>query len=342
MASSGSYSWNPNTDSIIRGALRLLSAIQSGETPPADEWQDALDALNGMTKFWDSLGIHVWTELDATLFLQPLQYQYRIGTGSPDFCAVSNAWSETTLTANVAAAATTIAVASVSPAVTTGSTIVAGDILGIWLENNTTFWTTVTGVAGLVVSLASGLTGPALSGAYVVTYPGDQGMVRPLKVPAARRYQFAAPGGNAIEIPMMIMSRIDYASQPQKSVPGTPTQWFYDPQIQSGLPGQAASPNGFMNIWPAPSNNLSAIKFTAMRPIQDFSSQANTADLPQEWISTLRYNLAVELAAEYDCPPQRFQIIKAMADEKLEMSRSFDREPEPVLFGVAYDPTARV
>lgn len=343
MATSGTFGWNLNTDQIIRGALRLLSAIQSGETPPADEYQDALDALNGLTKHWQASGIHVWTEADATLFFQPGQYQYRLGVGSPDAAVVSSAWSQTALLANVAAGATTITVASATPVVTTATAIAAGDRVGIWLAGGGTFWTTVTGVSGLVVSLAAGLAGPALLGAYVITYAPGPGFIRPLKVPAGRRYQFAGgAGGYPIETPMMIMSRIDYAAQPQKNVPGIPTQWFYDPQIGQVSSGQVAAPLGVMNVWPAPVNNLSAMKFTGMFPLQDFSTQANTADLPQEWISTLRYNLAVELAPEYDCPPTRFQIIKVLADEKLELCRGFDRESEPVLFGVAYDPTSRV
>jgi hypothetical protein len=181
----------------------------------------------------------------------------------------------------------------------------------------------------LVVSLTSALPSAAASGAIVVHYP--TALVRPLKVPAARRYLFAAPDGTPIEIPMSVMSRIDYGNVPNKTTPGVPTQYFFDPQL--GL--------AVMNIWPAPSDNLSAVKFTAQRPLQDFINQANNADLPVEWISTLRYNLAVELAPEYDCPTQRFQMIKALADEKMEMSRSFDREPEPVLFGVSYDPSSR-
>ena len=88
MASSGTYTWNPSTYSIITGSLRLLSAIQTGEIPPDDEYQDALDALNGLTKHWQASGIHVWAEQDCTLFFQPGQYQYQLGQVSPDICCL--------------------------------------------------------------------------------------------------------------------------------------------------------------------------------------------------------------------------------------------------------------
>ncbi len=341
MASSGTYTWNPSTYSIITGCLRLLSAIQTGEIPPDDEYQDALDALNGLTKHWQASGIHVWAEQDCTLFFQPGQYQYQLGQVSPDICCLSNAWTQTSLTANAAAAASTIAVASIAAASSTASAIAANSAIGIFLESGRIFWSVVTGVSGLTVALESVLPSPALSGAYVVTFAQAAAIQRPLKVPAARRYQFAAPGADPIETPMMIMSRIDYAAQPQKAVPGIPTQWFYDAQIVPS-PASPFAPLGQMNIWPAPENVLSAMKFTAQRPLADFATQANTADLPQEWISSLRFNLAVELAPEYDCPAQRFQMIKLLADEKLEAVKAWDREAEPVLFGVAYDPTSRV
>ncbi len=345
MASSDTYTWNPNVSTIILGALRLLSAIQSGEIPPADEYQDAFDALNGMTKFWQASGIHVWTEYDATLFFQPGQYLYQLGTGSIDFSTGSATWTQTALTTNAAQGATTIAVGAVTPPSSTPYTpgITAGEVIGIWLESGTTFWTTVAGVSGLTVALTVPLPSPALSGAIVVNMGTSNAIVRPLKIPAARRYQFAsAPGSSPetpIETPMMIMSRIDYFSQPQKAVPGIPTQWYYDPAINENFLGY---PMGNMYVWPAPVNNLSAMKFTAMRPLQDFDIATNTADFPQEWISTLRFNLAVELAPEYDCPAQRYQMIKLMADEKLEAVKMWDREAEPVLFGVSYDPGSRI
>jgi len=65
---------------------------------------------------------------------------------------------------------------------------------------------------------------------------------------------------------------------------------------------------------------------------------ALTADqkiLPQEWLSTLIWGLAVEMAPEYDCPPARFQMLKAELAEKMDSVAGFDREPEPIYFGVS-------
>lgn len=323
MTTSGVSTFNPNTFEIITGAARLLSAIQTGETLPDDEYDDALKALNGLTKLWQASGIHVWAEIDCTLFLQPGQIRYLLGTGSPDHAVESANWTQTSTSApgNTGDATLTLAAAG---------TIATGYQIGIWLDAGTMFWTTVNGApSGNIVTLATVLPSQASSGAQVVYYA--TGLIRPLKVPAGRRYQFSVPGGQPIETPMVVMSRIDYANVPNKTTPGTPTQYFFDPQLNLAV----------MNIWPAPSNDTVAMKFTAQRPLQDFVTQANTSDLPQEWVSCLRFNLAVELAPEYDCPAERFTIIKGLAEEKLAMCKAWDREPESVMFGVAYDPTSR-
>lgn len=323
MATSGDYSFNLPSYKIIHGAARLVSAIQTGETLPSDEYEDMLDALNGMVTHWQASGIHVWSETDATLFLQPGQISYQLGLGSVDRCCATKDWSETALAIAAASGAAAITVASVAG-------ITSGNHIGIWLDSGTIFWTTVNGApVGNAVNLTQTLPGSATAQAWVVSYTQD--MVRPLRVPAARRYQFAPPGGHPIETPLGVLSRIDYGFVPNKTTPGMVTQFFYEPTLIFGT----------MHIWPAPADNRSAVMFTAQRPLQDFLTQRDTADLPQEWISTLRFNLALEISPEYDIEPQRFQILQAMAAEKLAACQAWDREPQSVYFGLQAYPATR-
>jgi hypothetical protein len=349
-ATTGAYQWTLNTYQIVAGALRLLGAIQTGETVDASEYADSLEALNALTKHWQATGIHVWSEMDITLFLNAGQPRYVIGydpvlTDTQTHFFQSFAWLQYALTATAAAGATTIAINSTNFNTGTGptATIAATYTIGVWLDSGVTFWTTVASVAGTTLTLTDPLPSQASAGAIVAAYsPGT--LSRPLRVPAARRYQFAGLNGTPIETPMSVMSRTDYANTPNKSTTGTPTQFFYDPSISSSSWITPYSPTpgaGQMFIWPSPSNNLNAIKFTAQRPLQDFTTQANLADLPQEWLLTLRYNLAVALAPEYDCAPQRFQMIKALADEYLQTNKDWDREPESVMFGVSQYPSWR-
>jgi hypothetical protein len=147
-------------------------------------------------------------------------------------------------------------------------------------------------------------------------------MLRPLRVVSTRRYNFAS----AIDTQMIQMARIDYRNQPNKSTLGVPTMTFYDPR-------GGANTQGSMAVWPAPSDATNAIKMTWWRPVQDFTSSANTPDLPTEWGLCLIWNLAKEMGPEFDVTPNRWAMIKEMAAGHLDNVSGWDREPESYLFG---------
>lgn len=318
MTTSGSVDFNATRNEIIRGALRKIGAIASGETPDAQTISDCAFALNAMVKHWDTKGIHVWTESEGILFLQPGQVQYELGTGTTDHAAYALDNVNTTLTANAAAGDTTLNVVSTSG-------ISGGDIVGIVLDSGTVQWTTTPGGGTTTtIVIADPLTGSASSGNNIYTYTTD--LIRPLRVPFGRRFYFLS----SIDTPMITMSRKDYRDLPNKTATGIITQFFYDPR-------GGANTQGLVYVWPAPVDANSALKFTWYRPIQDFDSAANTPDLPQEWIQTLMFNLAVIMAPEYDCPPQRFQMLVNMAASCLDDVTGWDRETESTYFGVNFD-----
>lgn len=320
---SGTYTYTQSTDKIIRRALRLLNAISAGETPAAQDESDCLDTLNAMTKAWMADGIHVWAEITGTIFLQPAQIQYQLGVGSPDRAAQT--WTQTSLTADVAAAATSLPVASIAG-------ISNGDQIGVQLESGVNYWTTVSGApSGNTVTLAAGLPSAAAASALVFDYAVP--LMRPLRVPAARRYNYQPTGGSPIETPVIMMSRIDYANLPNKNTPGIVTQAFFDPQMGNNSYSQPGV--ALMNVWPAPSDNTNALKFTAQRPLQDFDSLANVPDFPQEWLLALGWGLALEMTPEWDVPPERYQMIAAGAARTKAVVSGWDREQESVMFGAA-------
>lgn len=322
MTTSGSSNFTYNRDQIIRRALRLVGAFQSNETPDAQSVQDAADALNAMVKEWDTLGIHLWTESEGILFLQPNQIQYSMGPSATDFATQTNPpnFVQTSLAAIAAFGATSVTVAS-------AANILVNDNIGIQCDNGAFQWTTVVSAntSTNVVTIASGLTDSASSvGLTVFDYTSV--ILRPLRIVDARRYNILSQ----IETPMIKLSRLDYRDLPNKTSSGTPTSYFYDP-----LGG--ATPFGIMYIWPAPNPVADAIRFTWYRQIQDFDNPGDQPDFPQEWINPIVWNLAVEIAPEYDIPPQRFQLLKQEATEKLERVFGWDREPESVYFGPALD-----
>lgn len=315
MASSGSVDFNRTRDQIIRSALRKIGAIEAGETPNAQIVNDAAESLNALTKELQASGIHLWTVAEARLFLQPAQTSYSLGPTSTDHATLLSGVIEMELAADASDGAGTITVDD-------DEGVADNDYVGIVVDDGTTHWTQVNGTpAGNVITLDDVLDDSATSGTYVFSYRTK--LQRPLRVPHARRVDLSS----SLETTMTpALSRLDYRSIPNKQGTGIPTQFYYDPQLGNGL----------LHVWPIATDSENAINFTFYRPIEDFDAQGNTPDLPQEWINTLVYLLAVDLAPEYDLPPPRFAMLKAEANEKLDRVSGWDREPESVYFGVDF------
>ena len=326
MATSGSTDFNQTRDQIIRSALRKLGAISAGETPDNQTIQDCSEALNMMVKAWSAKGIHLWTESEGILFLQPNQIQYSLGPGSLDHCTQIQPpnFVQSSIASGAAQGATVLSL-------TTVTNILVGDHIGVTLDVGTVYWSTVTAVnptAPFSVTIATGLpSSSGQTGTNNLVFDYTKDILRPLRIVDARLFTYARPGADALETPMFPMSRLDYRDLPNKTVTGTPTSFFYDPQLNRGI----------IYVWPAPPNANDAVKFTWYRMIEDFDTASNNPDLPTEWLSTLVWGLAIEMAPEYDCNPQRYQMLKAEFMEKFDTVISWDREPEPIYFGCSMD-----
>ena len=326
---SGTYTFNPTAFYIIKRALRQCQVIQQDEDPANDDAQDALFALNSMIKAWQGSGIHVWCEQDITLWLQPKQTSYQLGTGTTDHWTTTASFVQGTLLDNTAAGAT-----SLTFEVNSGPFVV-GNILGIQTIGGNISWPAST-IGSVTTNPDSSITvvitpmgvpqacvGGALAWSYGVFPP------RPLRMPAGRRWTYA---GVDNEIPLVPMSRLDYAAQPNKTTTGAVTQFFYDPQDD---------PVGVFYAWPTPADDTAGIKATIQRPLQDVDLLTNLVDFPKEWINCLTWNLALELGPEYDVAGDRWEIIQSRAKYWFDMASSWDRETGSVLFGFAKDPQYR-
>lgn len=314
MTTSGSVSWNPALVQIINQALLNVGALAEGEAASASMYESAVFQLNAMAKAWEATGLHVWTESEAIVFLQPGQAKYSLGPTSTDHTSDADGWVELTTTSPITAGQTALQVKLAAVAV--------GQEIGIVLDAGPTFWTTVEAVPGPPsITLADPMPSQASSGNYALAYTTPIG--RPLKIPQARL--LTLNGLN--ETDMTILSRQEYMDLPQKNSPGVPTQFFYSPQLGNGL----------LYVWPVAQLSAWAVRFTWYRSIQDFMVPNNTADFPQEWINPLIWNLAKELAPSYDVPDAKWAKIKELADIYLVAAVSYDRESEPVRFGMDWD-----
>ena len=334
MTTSNTSAFNPSITQTITAMFRKLGVIAEDETPTAGQYNDALFAGNALIKEWMALGIHVWTEEEAILFFQAGQARYLLGgTGTggtgPDNCCDANSWVPMQVANPVSGGNTTVTVTNtVAP---NGVTVANGNYFGIVLDSGVAFWTTVNGApAGNVITLTNAIPAGQTASPQNNAFAYATKIVRPLKVPRSRQIYYQGQNGPRLT-PMTVLSRKEYMDLPNPLDPGISTQFFYSPQLVSGE----------YYAWPNPQNANFGARFTWYRPLMDLTTPANTADLPQEWTNGLMWNIAKEMAPEFDIPPPRWQMIVQMAAEKLDLIQSYDREPEPIYFSLNYDEAQR-
>lgn len=171
-----------------------------------------------------------------------------------------------------------------------------------WQKRGYNLWRTTEGSIALVAGQAS----------YTLT-------PRPLRVSEARWRNSVGT-----DLPMVEIAREDYFTYPQKDASGTPTNWYYDPQRDSGT----------LYVWPVPDTTTArTIYYTYQRAFEDFDNNADNPDVPQEWYDAIVKGLSAELAPGiYPTEPGLTQLHKQLAAEAIESALEFDRETAPVRF----------
>jgi hypothetical protein len=329
LSTSGAYVYSPTFIDIASATLRLTQTINEEETATGAQLNNTLAAANAMIKGWQVSGIHLWCEEECILFPQKGQTLYSLGSSSTDYATLYQSLSQTYLSATALAGASSVTVANVAG-------FVSGQFIGIQLDSGVNFWTTINGApAGNVVTLTAPLPSQASSSTTQVCWSYATPLVRPLRCYTMRRYIYAS----GIENPMIMLSRTDYQNLPNKQTPGTITQAFFDPQTGQGA---YQAPLAQVNLWPSPVDYTSGFRFTAQRPLQDLANLANLPDLPVEWTAAIKWNLAQEVMGELGTPTDQQQLINTMAPMWFQRIQQWDREPEGIRFGVAFEPGYRV
>jgi len=313
MATSGSSDFNRTGNEIIRAAARKINAVRAGATMGAEAIADWREALNAMVKHWQvAEELHVWTVAEAVLITQAEQVQYALSNASASAHAcLASDFVQTEIAADEASGQTTISVDDTDDVATS-------DKIAIVLDDGAVQFSTVSSKTASTVTIADALTDSATEGNFVYTYTTR--IVRPLRIVAARSYD--PDTGN--EVPLTPIARLDYQNLTNKTSTGLFNQFFYDRQLTTGQ----------LYVWQSEAAAANLIKFTWHRPIEDFDAAGDNPDLPQEWIQTLIFNLALVMAPEYSVPTEKFNQIATMATTYLDNMKGFDRELEPVQFGV--------
>ncbi len=160
MTTSGIYNYDPDTTDVITSALRLLQATGQGEDPSGNEYNDGLEWLNKLLKFWEAQGIHLWTMTEYFLFFQKGQAQYDLR--NPDTRAV-NEFGFTFADGAAAVSATQIDVDSAAD-------MAIGQAIGFINAENNLQWTVIERIAANTVFFRDALTVAVNTGAIIRFY----------------------------------------------------------------------------------------------------------------------------------------------------------------------------
>ena len=160
MATSNSNDFNLKRNEIIEESFRELGVKTPNRSLTNEEMNDGARTLNLFCKAQIAKGLFLWKTKQATLFLTANQSTYTID-GSTAHCTQS--YTETTTSAAAATSATDIIV-------TSATGFVVGYNIGVYLDNNTIHWSTITVIASTTITLNDALPSAAASGNIVYVY----------------------------------------------------------------------------------------------------------------------------------------------------------------------------
>jgi hypothetical protein len=282
MTTSGTYNFSVSRDDIIRQALLNIGKLDPFEVPDSQQTTDCAMVLNMMAKQWQGTndfgtGLRIWTRKRGFLFLSASTGTYELGSEGDGWTL---SYTETTTTAVAAAAAVTVDLTSV-----TGLTV--GDHIGFWQTDSSIFWTTVSAINTLTVTVGALPVGVASGAAvYFYTTPAPQ----PVNLEAV-----VLRDSNDNDTPIRIIRTTqDYDILPNKaqvSYQSDPTAVYLETQVTSSLLytdcGSAA-------------DLTKKLVLTYMTPVQDFNNPLDTPYYPAEYFLALCWGLSKLICPQFN------------------------------------------
>jgi len=309
MATSGDKIITSTRNKIITGAFRLLGLTKAGGSRTAEEINNAGESLNELITLWQTEGIGQWLQREVTLFLE-------VTDTEKEYYDLGPSGDNATLTSYETALAVAGETSDSAIEVDSDDDITDGDYIGIELDDGTMQWTTVNGTpSGDDVILTTALTGDAAVDNVVYNYTAK--IARPVSIDNIR-----LRNSSGLETLLTSLSRAEYMALNDKDTAGTVSQVYYEPRLT----------NSRLYVWATTNTVKSQIMFTAKIPIELFSDHDDEAHFPQEWLSALKYNLAVMIAPEYstELTPQglisAMNVIVPMARQFKAQVKDFDIE----------------
>lgn len=313
---------------LIRDALRAANisgiALQVDET----DFEQGRVALNDILAWLQTKQIHLWSETEAFLPLNPNQKRYSF---PGDHCFTDYVCTETTAANNGPAilaldgetllelddgALLVFDDSRIRVETVTGMTV--GDFVGIELPNGTRWWDTIAQIdtAELWFQTVNDL--PSFINDDASIYAYTTAIDQPVRILDARY----AWNCEQDDTPTIQLARKDYFDQPSKGTNGNVNSWYYDRQLSVG----------YLHVWPTAHRATEVLKFTFIKPQYIPEDQSENIQVPPEWFLPLKNKLAAELGVTYAIDPNKLMILEQKAATYIEDALGTDDEFSSFLF----------
>ena len=113
------------------------------------------------------------------------------------------------------------------------------------------------------------------------------------------------------------ISRGEYATLPNKTTQGRPSQFYFDRQIQPVI-----------NLWAVPENSTDQIVYYYVQRIEDADTLVNTTDMPFRFYPCMVAGLAYYIAMKR--APERIQLLKSVYEEEFQRAADEDEGRTPL------------
>ena len=113
------------------------------------------------------------------------------------------------------------------------------------------------------------------------------------------------------------ISRGEYATLPNKTTQGRPSQFYFDRQIDPVI-----------NLWSVPENSTDQLIYYYVRRIEDADTLVNTTDMPFRFYPCMVAGLAYYIAMKR--APERIQLLKSVYEEEFQRAADEDEGRTPL------------
>lgn len=309
MSVSNSTNYSQNAGSIIRDAL-----IKLGSAGPNSTISDATNemcrrALNRMIKSEDFSAMKLWIQGEGAIVFDGESGSYLLPSmslaGQDVGVCRQDVLIQTTISADEASGQTVLSLTD-----TTG--MAATNKIMIELDDGTRHDTTIVSVdSSTQVTITSALADDAASGNFVYVYPVTVNDTNFFYARSITNVRLRDSSGYEREL--FEMSRSGFEMLFNKAQTGTPSQYYYDPQLN----------NPVVHLYPIPDDIRYSLRFTYTKALDDVDALTDDLEFPQEWLEALVDNLAYRIAPQLGKEDKVTKLIAAQAAQSLRSAQFY-------------------